>query len=86
MFKIRYHKKVIKFLKNQNSDTRKKIFAVLDELKKEPYSKILDIKPLKGFEHQYRLRLGKIRILYCIKDKELLIEVINMGYRGDIYK
>lgn len=44
----------------------------------------LDIKPLSPHPHEYRLRVGKIRILFHA-DKEILF-IFKAGYRGDIYK
>jgi mRNA interferase RelE/StbE len=44
----------------------------------------LDIKPLSPYPHEYRLRVGKVRILFRA-DKELLF-IFKAGFRGDIYK
>lgn len=44
----------------------------------------LDIKPLSPYPHEYRLRVGKIRILFCA-NKDLLF-IFKAGFRGDIYK
>nr|VFJ61762.1 MAG: mRNA interferase RelE/StbE [Candidatus Kentron sp. DK] len=37
-------------------------------------------------QERYRLRQGVYRIVYEIKDKELLIVVIKVGHRRDVYK
>ncbi|MEE8320466.1 MAG: type II toxin-antitoxin system RelE/ParE family toxin [Gammaproteobacteria bacterium] len=34
----------------------------------------------------YRLRIGDYRALYRIYENELIIEVIKLGSRGDVYK
>jgi mRNA interferase RelE/StbE len=41
-------------------------------------------KKLKG-RNGYRIRKGDYRIIYDIFDKHLLIEVIEVGHRRDIY-
>jgi mRNA-degrading endonuclease RelE of RelBE toxin-antitoxin system len=41
---------------------------------------------MKGIEGVFRLRSGKIRIIYQVKESELLILVITAGFRGDVYK
>jgi mRNA interferase RelE/StbE len=48
-------------------------------------TKTLDVKKLEGREG-YRLRVGKWRALYRIEAEQLIIEVIKIGPRGDVYK
>ena len=45
----------------------------------------LDIKKLEGREG-FRLRIGGYRAIYRRLNDVLVIEVINVGIRGDIYK
>ena len=42
-------------------------------------------KKLKGRDG-YRIRIGNHRVIYDIFDNELLIDVITVGYRKDIYE
>ncbi len=41
-------------------------------------------KKLKGRDG-YRIRTGNYRIIYAIFDNVLLVDVINLGHRKDIY-
>ena len=41
-------------------------------------------KKLKG-RNGYRIRVGSYRVIYEIFDKELIIDVIALGHRKDIY-
>ena len=44
-------------------------------------------KELKGnLKNQWRYRVGHYRILYDIEDDKLIILVINIGHRREIYK
>jgi len=43
-----------------------------------------DVKKLKGYEY-YRLRVGDFRVIFTKNDKELVILVIDIGNRGQIY-
>jgi mRNA interferase RelE/StbE len=42
-------------------------------------------KKLKG-EDAYRIRVGNYRIIYEINDDIILITVVSVGHRKDIYK
>ena len=42
-------------------------------------------KKLKGREG-YRIRVGNYRVLYDIFDQKLIIEIIALGHRKDIYE
>jgi mRNA interferase RelE/StbE len=44
------------------------------------------VEKLKGSEDQYRLRVGDYRIIYQIQDQALIILVVKIGHRKDIYR
>ena len=41
---------------------------------------------LKGGQGELRLRIGDWRIIYMVHDAALLVLVIKMGHRGDVYR
>ena len=41
---------------------------------------------LAGGESRYRVRQGRYRIVYSIEDSELIVEVVRVGHRKDIYR
>ncbi len=43
-------------------------------------------KKLAGQGSLYRIRLGAYRIVYQIQDDELLILVLRIGHRSDVYR
>jgi len=43
-------------------------------------------KKLQGFENRYRIRMGDYRIIYEIHDNILLVVVVEVGHRSDIYR
>lgn len=42
-------------------------------------------KKLKG-EDAYRVRVGSYRIIYEINDNKIIVTVVSVGHRKDIYK
>jgi mRNA interferase RelE/StbE len=44
------------------------------------------VKKLVGEEDIYRLRAGDYRIVYQIRDKSLLVLILRVGHRSEIYR
>jgi mRNA interferase RelE/StbE len=42
-------------------------------------------KKLQGFQNRYRIRVGEYRVIYEIHDEILLVLIVKVGPRGDIY-
>ena len=61
------------------TNIKKAIYALADNPRPQGYKK------LKGRDG-YRIRVADYRIIYEVFDSELLIDVINLGHRKDIYK
>jgi mRNA interferase RelE/StbE len=43
-------------------------------------------KKLVGTDYTYRIRINDYRVVYSIFDQQLVIQVIKIGHRKDIYK
>ena len=41
---------------------------------------------LQGYDDVYRIRTGRYRIIYSIEDRRLLIIVLKIGHRKDVYR
>jgi mRNA interferase RelE/StbE len=81
-FTITLSKNVVKQLDKLSNNIAQPIFDAITLLADEPRPK--GCKKLKGREG-YRIRVGKYRIIYEIYDKVLLIDVLAIGHRKDIY-
>ena len=62
----------------------KKIIEAAESLVQDPFPKA-SLK-LTGSDHAYRMRVGNYRIIYDVFAKILVIEVIKVGHRKDVYK
>jgi mRNA interferase RelE/StbE len=72
-------------LKKLDPAARKKISRRIDRLAGNPRPqgvvKLTDVSP-----PLYRVREGQSRILYTINDDKLIIFVIRIGHRSDVYR
>lgn len=75
-------KKAQKQLDKLPDDVAKPIFEAILDLEENP--RPAGNKKLKGRDG-YRIRIGNYRIIYDIFDTELIIDVIALGHRKDIY-
>ena len=55
-------------------------------LSQNPYSELFKIKKLKGLDSLYRIRIGDYRIVFEIKKQKLVILIIRIGHRKDVYE
>ncbi len=63
-----------------------RIKEVLEHLKLDPVpAKFYDVRKLEGVKDSFRIRIGKIRILYTILWKDKVILVSRIKKRGTAY-
>lgn len=85
-YKILFSSSAEKSLVKMEKNTAKRILDSLEKLRTNPFEHP-HIKKMKGIEDPiYRLRVGDYRVIYEMKNDELIIYVIRVGPRGDIYK
>lgn len=67
-----------------NAPNRRRIVEVIQTLAVDPRPSAC--KQLAGREAAYRLRVGDYRIVYTIKDGEIVVEIIKIGRRREVYR
>jgi len=80
MYKIVIKKKAKKFIGSLPMNERQRVVAAIEQL---PNGE--DIKQMKGHKNLLRLRVGPYRIIYTVDNGELVIYIIDVGNRGQIY-
>jgi mRNA interferase RelE/StbE len=63
-----------------------RILTALTALGDDPYREDADIKKLRGPSGLYRLRVGGYRVAYQVVDGELVVLVVKVGDRRDVYR
>lgn len=64
--------------------TQKRIITCLKRLQHNPRPE--GIKKLTGANDLYRIREGNYRVIYTIQDKELIVLVVKIGDRKEVYR
>ena len=84
MYKVQLAHASEKFIRKQNKSLQRKLITVLRKLAENP--RIPSAKKLKGLDELYRVRVGSYRIVYCIEDDKLIVLVVRIAHRKDVYK
>ena len=71
-------------LKALEKPVRARIVRRLQKLEETPRPQ--SVEKLSGADDLYRIREGEYRIIYTIKDKALIVLVVKIGHRKDVYR
>ena len=67
-------------------EIRSKIVDALFLLARNPHSDLLQIKKMRDKHDLYRVRIGDYRVVYEIRKQHLVVLVIKIGHRSDVYR
>ena len=70
--------------KRLSPEVRKRLAPVIDHLADKPRAP--GVAKMSGTEYCYRLRVGDYRIVYEVYDDRLLVLVIRVGHRREVYR
>ena len=74
---------ILEHIARREPELYKRVARVLDDLQNDPFQG----KPLKGkLKGRYSYRVGTYRIIYAIFKDQLLVMIIDIGHRRDIYR
>jgi mRNA interferase RelE/StbE len=73
-----------KQLKKLPLEAQRKVAAVIVSLGIEP--RPYGCKKLSGTEDSYRVRVGDYRIIYDISERKVLVTVLKIAHRRDVYR
>jgi mRNA interferase RelE/StbE len=82
-YKIIFRKSVAQDMRRIPNRDLRKILATIDSLSEEPRPS--GVERLSGQE-KYRVRQGNHRIIYEINDEEVIVVVVKVGHRKDVYR
>ncbi len=83
-YRIELKSSALKSLRKFPKDVRKRIGDKIDSLSENPRTP--GFEKLSGKHDLYRVRAGNYRIIYTIQDDMLLVLVVEIGHRREIYQ
>jgi mRNA interferase RelE/StbE len=85
VYRVLFTKSADKSLRKLPWNVAQRIRRSLDVLATNPYDEHLDVTKLQN-RPGYRLRVGDWRVIYEIEDDKLIILVLRIGSRGEVYR
>lgn len=82
-YRVEWKHSAIKELKKLPRDVVSRILQAVEQLPAAPFP--AGVRKLAGAEHTFRLREGSYRIIYTVMSSTLVIEIIKVGHRKDVY-
>ena len=84
MYKVYVVHRASNFMHKLDSPLQSLIVRKLRELEQDP--RPAGYKRVQGYKDFYRVRCVDYRIVYTIRDTQLLVLVIQIGHRRDVYR
>ena len=82
-YSIEIKKSAAKEIRKLPNEALKRVLSKIESLQSNP--RPAGCKKLSGDE-KYRIRVGVYRILYKIEEKKLIVYVVKVGHRREVYE
>ena len=82
-YELRFRPAALRQLRKLDSQIARRIKSTTETLRTEPRPP--GVKALTGQRGWLRIRVGDYRIVYEVRDSELVVLVLQIGHRSQIY-
>jgi mRNA interferase RelE/StbE len=82
-YKIIWKSSAEKELRKLPYDVIAQLLKIIENLAMNPYPP--NVKKLTAMEHTYRIRYRDYRVVYEVLNNELIVHIIRIGHRGEVY-
>ena len=83
-YQVEIARRAVKVLAALPRKEQQRVRAAIDLLSEQPRPP--GCRRLVGEQHAYRVRVGDYRIVYEVHDQRLVIRVVRIGHRRDVYR
>lgn len=73
-----------KQLKKLDQADRQRVVKAMVALADDPYPR--GSRKLTGYDDVFRIRVGSYRVLYSVSGTKLVIVILKIGHRKDVYR
>jgi mRNA interferase RelE/StbE len=84
IYEVKLSRRALRSLISLERNQQQRIRAALDLLAENPRPP--NCVALRGEESVYRVRIGDYRIVYEVRDLVLLVHVVRIGHRREVYR
>ena len=85
MYSIDYSKAARKALKSMPRNTARLVMEKIETLAADPYAPNNNVRKLTNHPG-YRMRVGDLRVVYLVHDQALVVAVVRIAPRGEVYQ
>jgi len=83
-YSIQFKPLALRRLEKLPRDAQKRLAAKIEELRDDPFP--AGCKKMEGLDDTWRIRVGDYRVVYQVHRGMLLILVLTVGHRKDVYR
>jgi mRNA interferase RelE/StbE len=83
-YRIEVTRDAMRALAKLDKPVRRRVQVAIDRLGENPRPS--GVIALQGLPDAYRLRVGNYRVIYTVDDCRLVVLVVDLGHRREIYR
>ena len=84
LYQIEFSRQADRQFRNLPSQIQQRLKSRIDSLATTPRPH--GSEKLSGVDQLYRIRVGVYRIIYAVEDNRLLVLVLKVGHRREVYR
>ena len=83
-YRVQIKASALRFLKKLEASPKARLLVAISSLSDEPRPP--GCRKITGVAGLWRIRSGRYRIIYQVREKELVVLVVKVGHRSDVYR
>ncbi len=84
VYRVEFEKAVGRALKRLDKPVQRRVFVAIAALAEDPRPPGAEM--LSGSEGLFRIRVGDYRVIYAVEDDRLVVLVLHVGHRREVYR